>query len=74
MSLYDEVLNCPDTHCRKEALDKLCKEKVAEGMEKAVHIVAPPLNLDADILRYEVSVRKSIMTDIRQAAKDLEDE
>ena len=34
--LYDNVLGAPDRETRKEALDKLCAEKVAEGMPRAL--------------------------------------
>lgn len=71
MSTYDEVLSCPDTHCRKEALDALCREKMAEGMRDAVKIVS----------RHKRGWHSHLITEalsateraIRQAAKELND-
>ena len=36
MTLYEAVLSAPDTATRQEALNKLCREKVAEGMRDAL--------------------------------------
>ena len=45
MTLYDQVLNAPDTQTRQQALDKLCLEveirtmrKIARNMSLAGHI------------------------------------
>ena len=39
LTLYDQVLNAPDRQTRKDALDKLCREKVNEGLEEAAEAV-----------------------------------
>ena len=43
MNEYEAVLNSPDYQARKEALDKLCSEKIAEGMARAFKVVATRL-------------------------------
>ena len=50
MTAYDEVLNAPDQHTRKEALDKLCKEREVHVMRK----IARNLSLAAHNDRIEI--------------------
>ena len=66
MTLYDQVLNAPDTQTRKQALDKLCREKMAEGINKAV------LLLDTVTEGEHYYTLHDAEKDIRQAAAELE--
>lgn len=59
---YDAVLNAPDTATRKDALDRYRIEVLAEGMDKAAHIV----------YHHESGYWRDLVDAIRKAAEDLE--
>lgn len=58
MSTYDAVLNAPDRQTRQEALDKLCEEKIAEGIRKTAAMDS--LHLQAIVL-YKMMAADSVV-------------